>query len=168
MEWYNMSIKYPFGALEELSRQMSYVTNHGEIFRSFSNENYKRLIDGLSQPTAVTTAVSEIVDRQSKLLASMNIPALNNPSAMEIVNKKWETIARISETHKTPAIEKLNHDLMENNFCGLQAFVDSLNSVHIEAANLAFLKNNDIFDLLSGSLPKGLTSTVKSIHTNIA
>lgn len=163
-----MNIKNPFGALEEISRQMSYATQYGEVFKRFNNENYNRLSSNLSQSIAMTTAVSEVVDRQSNLLASMNIPALKNPSAMEIVNQQWKTIARISEMYKTPEIVRLHDDLMKNNFCGLQTFADSLNSMHIEAANIAFLKNNEIFDLLKGALPKGLTSTVKSIHINTA
>lgn len=164
-----MSMKNSFEALEELSRQMSFATRYGEIFRQFNNENYNRLTASFSQSTAMAIdTISEIRNRESNLLASMDIPSLNNPSAVQILNKKWETIASISEMYKTPEIIQLHNDLMRNNFCGLQTFVNSLNRMHIEAANLAFLKNNNVFELFSGSLPKGLKSIVKSIHTNTA
>ena len=86
-----MSMKNSFEALEELSRQMSFATRYGEIFRQFNNENYNRLTASFSQSTAMAIdTISEIRNRESNLLASMDIPSLNNPSAVQILNKKWE------------------------------------------------------------------------------
>lgn len=124
------------------------------------------LTDSIAKTVTPSKAVSEIVEMQSKLLSSLNIPSYVQDIAKDTAKIQWDSLSYIVDASRTPEIIDLQKSLICNDFSGIQSFVDSLKSPHIEAANLAIIKVAPIFEGIS--LPRGITSAINSLHVGAA
>lgn len=153
----------PFDGYEGLWEGMSQFS---DILRKSNVENLGRLTDNIAKAIDPSIAVTEIVDRQSQLLSSLNIPSYAQSLAIAAVEKQWNSLSYIVNACRTPEMVSLQDSLMRNDFGGLQVFADSLKSTHIEAANLAIVRMVPIFDGIT--FPRGIISAANGLHVDAA
>ncbi|MBQ8572641.1 MAG: RES domain-containing protein [Ruminococcus sp.] len=150
-----------FDGINKLTSQIS------NAMKNFNIENHRWLTNTISNNRHSNFIVADIVERQARMLQSLDIPIYNQPSAIEAISIQWDTLAKISEGFKTPEIIQLQNSLLQNDFTALQTFANSLKGIqHIEAPNMALLKMARGFEMVS--LPKGLSSAVKQLHIETA
>lgn len=159
-----MSKENPFEAFEGIYSALSRYEN---ILNRFNNENYFRLVDNLNKIPTRNKAIEEAVERQIELFGTLDSRINEYPRILETVTMKWDTLAKIADSFKTPEIEKLEKALLRNETAALQDFTNSLNvAKHIEAPNVALLKMAQIFEDVT--LPKGMTSVLNGMHVGTA
>lgn len=151
-----------------LSDVMSLPNQYVEIANKFNHEHYKKLVEISSRAIDPSKTVEEIIKRQAAMYESFSMPMLQYPDALNALEKQWDMLAKIADSYQTPEIIKLHSSLLQNNYSGIYIFLDSLNKTHIEAANVALLKNARVFADFSSVLPKGLSSVVKNLHVDAA
>lgn len=154
-----------FDSFAGATKALSTYAEYTKQLSQFNCESYKHLVDSLSSISS-SAVLKDIVDRQQQLLQSLSVPAKQIEGLLPVSTLQWDALSAISKTCWTPEIAQLRTDLLDNNFSGLQTFISALNAPHIEAANIALLKSAQIFNSLS--LPSGLTSAVKGMHSPTA
>ena len=159
-----MSKENPFEAYEGI---YSMLSRFEDVLNRFNNENYFQLMDNLSKYTPTNIAIEEAVGRHIKMLETLDTRVTQYPMVIDTLTKQWDILARISDTIKTPEIDKLEKALLRNETSALQKFADSLNvAKHIEAPNIALLKMAHIFEDVA--LPKGMISVLNDMHVGTA
>ena len=139
-----MAKKNPFEAFEGM---YSALSRFESTLSRFNTENYFRLVDNLSKVSTTSVAIEEAVQRQIRMFESLDTRIYEQPKMLEAMTKQWDVLARISDTFKTPEIDKLEKALLRNEVTALQSFTDSLSAMKcIEAPNLALLRMADIFE----------------------
>ena len=152
--------------LKEYIGMVSGLSTLKTALRQSNIENYRVLTDSLSKAIAPSVAISEIVNKQTRMLSAFNSSAYSQSLAVTALNQQWNTLASIASMCKTPEIASLQQSLLHNDFTGLQAFADSLKTSRIEAPNLALLRLSPLFSEID--IPRGLSSVVKGLHVDAA
>lgn len=143
------------------------TSQFANILKDFNMQSHRCLVDNLATSVSAKGTISDIVGRETRLLNSLNIPLHDYPNATDLIAKRWDTIAAIERSFKTPAISALEKSLLQNDFSALQSFANSLSTYKvIKAPNLALLKMARVFDDMM--LPKGLTTVIKGLHMDSA
>ena len=159
-----MAKKNPFEAFEGM---YSALSRFESTLSRFNTENYFRLVDNLSKVSTTSVAIEEAVQRQIRMFESLDTRIYEQPKMLEAMTKQWDVLARISDTFKTPEIDKLEKALLRNEVTALQIFTDSLSAMKcIEAPNLALLRMADIFEGVK--LPKGMATVLGDMHVGTA
>lgn len=153
-----------FEAIERLCDTLSHFNN---ILNSSNMENYSRLVERISKIDIPDIAIREAVGRQATELESLNVPVYECPEMMDALTKKWDVLAQIANTYKTPEIATLEKSMLNNESMALKRFADTLSAAkHIEAPNVALLRLSPI--LRSTSLPKGMATVINNMHIGTA
>ena len=158
-----MATTIPFDGFEGLWEGMSQFS---DILKKSNIENLGRLTDSIANAIKPSLAVADIVGRQTQLISSLNIPAYTQSLAVSAIEKQWNALSYIVDACRTPEIVSLQNSLIHNDFGGLQTFANSLNTTHIEAANLAIVRMTPIFEGIT--FPRGIISAVNGLHVDAA
>lgn len=161
----NTNSQIPEGCIAALSQLAAITSQHRELIK-FNDESYRRLVDNLSSKLIKNSVITDIVEKQARMLQSFNYALYSDNIGIQALISQWNTMAQIAESFQTPEIKMLKESLIRNEISAISTFVDSIKGIHIEAANIAFLKMAPIFE--SVSLPKGMKSVIKDIHVDTA
>lgn len=158
-----MSTKIPFDGYEGLWEGMS---RFNDILKNSNAENFARLTERMANAIKPNIAAAEIIERQTQLISSFNMPTYTQSLAITAVEKQWSALSYIADACRTPEIISLQNALINNDFGGLQSFADSLKATHIEAANIAIIRMAPIFEGVT--FPRGIISAASGLHVDAA
>lgn len=144
-----------------------------ETLENYNKKNFSKVLQevaratqsGLPDSSVVSATLSKVAAEQAELYHSIG---LSKKIAQELSIVKWDIFTKIANAYQTPEIDKLKKDLISEDYTGLETFVKSINSTHVEAANIALLKISDAFNALHSELPKGIPTILKSLNIGTA
>ena len=159
-----MSSKNPF---DQINGTYAFLSQFADHLKSFNMENHQRLTVGRSAADSMNNIVTEIVDRETRLLNEIAGSLAQTFSGTETLTRQWDALVQIETMCQTPAIESLQKSLLNNEFWALQKFVDSFSTArYVEAPDIALLKLSRAFEGLA--LPKGLSRALDGLHVDTA
>lgn len=161
----SMGMVNPMDGIEGI---YSALNEYRNILSKFNIDNYSRLLEPASQALKAATVIDDIVGREMRIIDSFNNPIFTYPETFSALTKQWDAVAKLAQSIHTPEMEMLHKSLMINDYSGINAFVASLDSINIEAQNMAFLKTTKLFADTVATLPKGLSSAIKGLHVETA
>lgn len=160
-----MNNNWNFGTLKGISKLL---LQFSDVLSESNHLNYNRLIDSSHSAIIKNNVIDNIVCDQTALVNSLAPQISNQINIHNVFSLKWNSLAKIEASYETPELKQLKTSLMNNEINALQTFASSLKTTHIEAPNIAFLKNMSTFNNLNINMPKGLASVVKSLHIETA
>ena len=163
----NTSLFDNFDALQHTANQFR------EILSASDTSSFSHIIDDIPKiidtqmnipPTVIDNAVvqlKELTTANDQLLDSLNINATK-----DFLQLHCDALTQMAKAVETPEIKDLKKGLLNFDYSALQKISQSLNTVHIEAPNLALLKNAEIFSHVD--LPKDIPFVINSLHSDTA
>lgn len=153
-------MKNPLDDLNRAMRALNLISGQSKILTDFHRSTFA-LFEKTHMPNL---AINSVIDKNLSLISATNSMIAKDPLVIEAVSAKWNAIAAMVTTYKTPALEQLHASLYTHNPYAFTDYLSSITLSKICAPDLALLKAFEHTQIISSMYPKGLSAAIRGVH----
>lgn len=153
-------MKNPFDDLNRAMRALNQISGQSKILTDFHRSTFA-LFEKTRMPNL---AINSVIDNNLRLISATNSMIAKDPLVIEAVSAKWNAIATMMTTYRTPALEQLHASLYTHNPYAFADYLSSITLSKICTPDLAVLKAFEHTQIISSMYPKGLSAAIRGLH----
>lgn len=148
------------GMLENIKAAMSIFTSNPALETAVRQANMISSSLALESLKGITTQFSSVFSTNDKIMASF----------LETFSFQTELLRSTQQFYLTETLSTFRNSLMNNNyFFAIDAITKAMQNAIIEVPDIALLRlNKSLLDLVDVNLPRGLRSTIDTLHVKTA